>query len=645
MVWFPIRRVSSRSARARRRRQGSLRQRGRTGLRNWETLGLGMGEALAAAESLEARAMMAADLAISITDAHVFYLPGSQIEYKVVVENLSTTETATNAKVTTALAAGLSAVKWSAAYTTDSLGAATGDGNLSDVEISLQPQGKATFTISGTTSSVATGPLASLASVSLAGETATKNNSALDTNWFRPLAVTDDIGRNSTSTVRLVNPETGAIIRSFDAYEPGFRGGVQAAIGDLDGNGSLEIVTAPGRGRVGEIRVFTTEGVELRQYRTLPFGANWKGGVNLAVGDVNGDGRDDIAAAMASGRGDVRVFLSVAGADPISDAPFRAFSPFAAGYGGGATVALADMGTFTNPGASDASRPDGKAELIIGSGPSIAPSVQVYDVASTRLLDTIRPFSPDRKGGVNVAASRVNGDLIPDLIISEGRSSRPTTEVYDGRMGAAASVKLASYQAFAALGRSVSSSFGSAIELTGDGRATSLLAAQGYGGASGLKTVSLAGSVGGGLGSFNAPVRFGASAAELPTFTQMPSGVQYRDLVVGSGAAVANASSTVRMNYRGTYLNDVEGTAAGATGAAVKRLAGEQFDAGSLDMSLGGLIPGWQEAVPGMKVGGIRQLIIPAASAYGSSGKAVGGSTSIPPNADLVFDIELLATS
>ena len=53
---------------------------------------------------------------------------------------------------------------------------------------------------------------------------------------------------------------------------------------------------------------------------------------------------------------------------------------------------------------------------------------------------------------------------------------------------------------------------------------------------------------------------------------------------------------------------------------------------------LDGVIEGWQKGVPGMKVGGTRRLLIPAAQAYGSSSP----SPSIPPNSDLVFDIELV---
>jgi len=60
------------------------------------------------------------------------------------------------------------------------------------------------------------------------------------------------------------------------------------------------------------------------------------------------------------------------------------------------------------------------------------------------------------------------------------------------------------------------------------------------------------------------------------------------------------------------------------------------------DSSGNGVIKGWVNGVPGMKVGGKRRLVIPAAQAYGSSGSSDG---SIPPNTDLVFEIELLAVN
>jgi FKBP-type peptidyl-prolyl cis-trans isomerase len=79
------------------------------------------------------------------------------------------------------------------------------------------------------------------------------------------------------------------------------------------------------------------------------------------------------------------------------------------------------------------------------------------------------------------------------------------------------------------------------------------------------------------------------------------------------------------------------------TGAVAK--TGEVFQSShdfgkAISFPLSGVIAGWTEGVPGMKVGGTRRLLIPAAMAYGSNPPHGSG---IPPNADLVFDIELVA--
>ena len=595
----------------------------RGGLRAGEALGQG----LQGLEQFESRTMLAADLGIAISDAHVFYLPGTQTTYTVEVTNLGDA-TATNATVTTVLGSQITQKTWTAAYSSGSSGPVIGAGNLNS-QVTLAAGGKATFTVVATIDKSATGPLTSTAAVSLAGESTTANNTAIDIDQFAPkvIAVTDTIGRTSTSLVRIVNPETGALIRSFAAFEPGFKGGVQAVMADVDGNGDLEVAVASGRGRVGEIRVFTIAGTELTQYRTLPFGPGWKGGVNLAVGDVDGDDRADIVAAMASGAGEVRVFRSVDAADPIPDVPYRTIRPFASTFGGGASVAVADMGTFANGTVIDAGKQDGKAEIIFGNGASIAPLVRVYDLSSTTptVIDTIRPLTAASKGGISVTTARVNEDSIPDIIVSEGRSNRPTTEVYDGRVTPAANARLTSYQAFAALGRSVASAFTSAVDLDGDGRADSFYASQGYGGASGLKLVSTAGVVGSGLGSFAGPAQIAAPRAETnPAIVTTASGLQYRDIVKGAGAAPAGPTSTVRVKYEGRLLD------------------GTLFDSNpSILFQLNGVIQGWTEGVGSMAVGGRRQLIIPANLAYG----AAGSPPKVPPNAMLVFDVELLGLS
>ncbi len=104
------------------------------------------------------------------------------------------------------------------------------------------------------------------------------------------------------------------------------------------------------------------------------------------------------------------------------------------------------------------------------------------------------------------------------------------------------------------------------------------------------------------------------------------SGLQYEDLTEGTGK-VAKAGDNIEVHYTGWLKN------------------GTKFDS-SLDrgspfgfkLGVGQVIKGWDEGVAGMKVGGKRKLVIPAALGYGSR----GAGSVIPPNSELTFEVELL---
>lgn len=105
-----------------------------------------------------------------------------------------------------------------------------------------------------------------------------------------------------------------------------------------------------------------------------------------------------------------------------------------------------------------------------------------------------------------------------------------------------------------------------------------------------------------------------------------PSGLKYLDQVAGTGD-VAVAGKTVSVHYTGWLENGKK------FDSSVDR--GQPF---SFPLGAGRVIKGWDEGVQGMKVGGKRKLTIPSDLGYGSRG--AGGV--IPPNATLIFDVELL---
>ena len=100
--------------------------------------------------------------------------------------------------------------------------------------------------------------------------------------------------------------------------------------------------------------------------------------------------------------------------------------------------------------------------------------------------------------------------------------------------------------------------------------------------------------------------------------------LQIEDTVVGDGMECP-AGATVKVHYRGTLMDGTEFDSSYGRGQPI-------------EFPLGNLIKGWQDGIPGMKVGGKRTLTIPYALGYGLH----GSPPAIPPKADLIFEIELL---
>jgi len=111
----------------------------------------------------------------------------------------------------------------------------------------------------------------------------------------------------------------------------------------------------------------------------------------------------------------------------------------------------------------------------------------------------------------------------------------------------------------------------------------------------------------------------------LDSMTRRPSGLYIQNIVIGTGA-VARTGTNAVVRYAG-YLTD-----------------GKLFDGGdasseiTVRLGTNQTIRGWEEGLPGMRVGGIRRLIVPPSLGYGRQ-----GAGPIPPNAVLIFDMQLIA--
>jgi ELWxxDGT repeat protein len=260
--------------------------------------------------------------------------------------------------------------------------------------------------------------------------------------------------------VRVFAAATGTPRFDIAAYNAGFRGGVRVAVGDVDGDGTDDIITAPGPGGGPHIRVFSgADGHPLASF--FAYAGSFTAGVYIAAADIDGDSRADIATGAGEGGGPhIQVFSGK------TFQPLRSFMAYAAGFTGGIRVAAGDVNG------------DGVPDLITGTGPGGGPHVQAFSGKDGSLLRSFMAYDPGFRGGLFVAAGDVTGDGAADIVTAAGRGGGPHVQVFDGRNPAAAPV--ASFFAYDAAFRGGARV--AAADFDGDGRAD-LITAAGPGGA------------------------------------------------------------------------------------------------------------------------------------------------------------------
>jgi hypothetical protein len=265
--------------------------------------------------------------------------------------------------------------------------------------------------------------------------------------------------------VRALDSVTLAEKFSFFAYNPGFTGGVRVAQGDINGDGQPDIITAPGAGGGPHVRAFdgktgavllnffafdgsvTTgltvaagdvnldghadvivgidgpgaqprvrvyNGVNLALIRDQVLPPAFSGGVRVAAGDINGDGRADVIAGAGAGNTPrVLVFDAMTGA---TMADFFAYTP---AFGGGIYVAAGDVNG------------DGKADIVTGAGQGGGPHVRVFDGVTRAEIRGGFVYNAGFTGGVRVSTTDINGDGRADIITGAGVGGGPHVQVLD----------------------------------------------------------------------------------------------------------------------------------------------------------------------------------------------------------------------
>ena len=220
--------------------------------------------------------------------------------------------------------------------------------------------------------------------------------------------------------VTVYNPD-GSVRFNFFAYDPNTRFGVNVSMGDLDGDGISEIVTSPGKGGSAHVKVFS--GKDLTEiFSFFAFDSNFRGGCNIAIGDTNGDGRNDLVVSAGQGGGprvrvlDGTTLTRITG--PVESIPGVMLADFFAydvAFGGGSSVAVVDRDG------------DGVGEVVTGAGPGGAPVVRVWNVnGPVQMLSEFLAFDPSISAGVNI------GGRGAFMVIGIGKGGPPQVRVFQG---------------------------------------------------------------------------------------------------------------------------------------------------------------------------------------------------------------------
>jgi hypothetical protein len=212
-------------------------------------------------------------------------------------------------------------------------------------------------------------------------------------------------GAGGGPLVKVFDGVTGREVRSFVLFDPNFRGGLTVAAGDVNLDGIADVIAGAGPGGGPAVAVIDGKtGTTLATF--FAFDAGFGGGVRVAAGDVDGDGRADVVVAAGHGGGPhVKAFGIVAGSAPRELFSFFAYSP---DFTGGVSVAAGD---------TDA---DGITDVVTGAGSGGAPHVKCFRGTDRLLVSSFYAADPGTRDGIAVSTVNAGNGAVCQILADTG---------------------------------------------------------------------------------------------------------------------------------------------------------------------------------------------------------------------------------
>ena len=196
----------------------------------------------------------------------------------------------------------------------------------------------------------------------------------------------------------------------FLAYASNFTGGVNVAVGDVDGDGQDEIITAPMAGGGPHIRVFSKSGNLVSEF--FAYDASFDGGVNVAVGDISNNGMAEIVLAPISKHvSEIKVFN-------YKNSQKASWLAYDTDMRSGVNISIADVNNDNWP------------EIVTVPAKDYAPQVKMFNIRG-RLKSEFLAFNSYLTRGVKVLAADISGDSLPEVLLLPTKGSAALLKVYD----------------------------------------------------------------------------------------------------------------------------------------------------------------------------------------------------------------------
>lgn len=217
----------------------------------------------------------------------------------------------------------------------------------------------------------------------------------------------------SDPTVAIYN-SAGKLLKKLLVFPKTFRGGVNVAALDVNNDNQAEILVVQATGGTGQVKIFNLNGQVLKQF--VATDKTWRGGLNIAGGDIDGNGQPEIVVAYGAGNSpQVRIF-STAGH------LLKTFFPYEMSFRGGVKIAVSNIDGRAN---------HGRASIITAPGRGRDPLVKIFDQTG-KLTGQFLAYNKRWQGGMNLTAGDLNNDGVGEIAVGALGGATPHVRVFDG---------------------------------------------------------------------------------------------------------------------------------------------------------------------------------------------------------------------